>query len=396
MIQESVRTGPPLFVGTPMDWEQLPLVIDEWLSKSAAPAYAIRQRVADTITGSYVHVYYDPVSSRTGLFAPLAPPEETNWVKAAVCRGIGRDDAPLSLSYQDLRRFDSTWVKVAQSQTLRRAGELLNFFPGQYAGGIPNSPSPVAAMLTAGLLGAGLGYGGGRLIGSALPEGYGKKLGRTGAVLGGLVGSAPGLLWALANKADGRSFNDSTVLSPPAESPPDSYPTARQGTNALSESVGPFDAADISKRIREMLTPSSIKRGADEVLGRDYLWLIEKAASTFGTADPVGPRSPADVNIDALGRTLWDSEAGPALTGTTMAGMYAAQQFPDPHARPGWVTGNQLGQLAANAAGDYTKGYLVGAAINTLVGTPLRRSSFGLGGIALGIIGAVVPKLFGR
>ena len=52
------------------------------------------------------------------------------------------------------------WVKVAYSPTLHRAGELLNFFPGQYPGGVPNSPSPLAAMLTSGLLGAGLGWAG--------------------------------------------------------------------------------------------------------------------------------------------------------------------------------------------------------------------------------------------
>ena len=83
------------------------------------------------------------------------------------------------------------------------------------------------------------------------------------------------------------------------------------------------------------------------------------------------------------------------MAASTMGGIYAAQQMPDPRSRPGLVTGHQLGQLAQNAVGDYAKGYLVGAALNTIVGTPIRNSSFGLGGVALGVIGAVVPKLFG-
>jgi hypothetical protein len=78
-----------------------------------------------------------------------------------------------------------------------------------------------------------------------------------------------------------------------------------------------------------------------------------------------------------------------------MGAVMAAQQMPDPDARPGWVTGNQLGQLAANAASDYVKGLAVGGLLNAVVGTPWRAPMFGVGNAALGLIGAAIPRLFG-
>src|SRR4029077_14413714 len=137
---------------------------------------------------------------------------------SVVSRLLGHDvgrEGPL-----DLRALaTSAWVKVAYSPTVRRAGELLNFFPGQYPGGIPNAPSPVAAMLTSALVGGGLGYGTGWLASKLLPCGYGDKLKRTGGVLGALLGSAPGALWMASQLGLGKSHTDGLDLAaPPASS----------------------------------------------------------------------------------------------------------------------------------------------------------------------------------
>jgi hypothetical protein len=101
------------------------------------------------------------------------------------------------------------------------------------------------------------------------------------------------------------------------------------------------------------------------------------------------------VNIDHLGRTLWDYGASPGLAATTMGTMYAAQQMPDPRSRPGWVTAGQLGSLAEGAIGNYGRGALVGEAINLVIGTPIRPATVGLGAAALGVLGAIVPRLLG-
>lgn len=408
-----------------MRWEDIPQVIDDWAEKTAAPAWDVRRHAADVYTLSHIGYYYHPALEKVALYAPLASKGDLSRAKSACERALGKAQVrSLSLSYQELADPCGQWVKVAYSPTLRRAGELLNFFPGQLPGGIPNAPSPVAAMLTTGLVGAGLGWGTGKLIGKLLPRGYGENLDRTGMILGGLLGAAPGAIWAGTNKSIGKGFNDNSLLNHPANAEPDNdigatwahggnaaYPAATG--NALEEKVK--DYIEDMKFKGPKAGPSVMKRGEanplDAVpLGDRYVRavasLVEKMAYEFGPANwndsdsfgqMPGQRAPTpiDVNINSLGQTLWNSGASPNLTGATMGAMYAAQQLPDPNSRPGWATGHQLGQLAANAAGNYGKGLLAGAAINAAIGTPFRASTFGLGAAALGVIGAVVPKLFG-
>ena len=326
-------------------------------------------------------------------------------------RAVGRDCFhSQSLDSDDLCDRNGQWVKVAYSPTLRRAGELLNFFPGQYPGGIPNAPSPLAAMLTSGLVGAGLGWGGGKLLSTVLPEGFGSNLGSTGAIVGGALGTGLGGVYAGANLLTGRSLTDGSLFDSEAGSEPVDYADAVHGTNQPPvpiDAEGPHPLEGVRERLESSALPKMKhwklpKFGSDlesdlaaVVLGTRYRSAVEKVASTFGRADTRRIDSSLDVNIDALGRTLWDSGASPALAATTMASMYAARQLPDPASRPGIVTVGQLGQLAANAVGDYGRGALVGAALNAIVGTPLGYATFGYGAAALGVIGTVVPKLFG-
>ncbi len=382
-----------------MHWQDIPTAVCDWAEKAAAPGYDLRQAASSLPTCSPVGYYFDPETARVGVFAPMVEAGDAARVKRAALRAAGTE--PLFLSYQDLADPDGTWVKVAYSPALRRGGELLNFFPGQYPGGIPNAPSPVAAMLTSGLLGAGLGWGTGKLLGKILPDKYGDNLSRAGLVAGGLLGAAPGAMWGGANKLTGKNFNDPSLLSGPAGVPPVEAPVGMDGIGGIDSGrldgggAGTSEAIEALKRNLENAPARKLKFGWDGCLGEMYKQAAEKVADLFGRVPQPHEHSPTDVNINALGQTLWDTGASPGLAATTMAGMYAAQQMPDPNSRPGWVTGHQLGQLAQNAAGDYVRGYLVGSAINTVIGTPIRNSQFGAGNAVLGVIGAVVPKLFG-
>lgn len=376
-----------------MHWEDVPAVTDDWVAKAAAPAYDVRQRAASVIAGSHVGYYFNPESDRVGVFAPLAEPSDLARFKyAAAAAG-----PPLFLSYRDLADPAGTWVKVAYSPALRRAGELLNFFPGQYPGGVPNSPSPLAAMLTSGLVGAGLGWGGGKLLGKVLPRGYGDNLWRTGAVVGGLLGASGGAAWGGTNKLIGRDFNDPMLTATRANEDPVHFPLAVDGANAAPY---PGEQGDAFKDVREHLNSTVLPRkfAADlegVALGEWYAAACKAAGDAFGGAPHRYDPTPIDVNIDALGRTLWDAGASPALAASAMGGMYAAQQMPDARSRPGWATAHQLGALAQNATGDYAKGLLVGVALNRVVGTPFPAAGFGAANAVLGLVGAVVPKLFG-
>jgi hypothetical protein len=381
-----------------MRWEDVPVAVDEWLLKVAATGYDVRQEAVDVVTGTDVGYYCSPGSGLVAVYAPAADAGDRLRVKRATERAVGPSGVrPLFLTGQELAHPDSDWVKVAYSTSLRRAGELLNFFPGQYPGGLPNAPSPLAAMLTTGLLGAGLGWGAGKLGKRVLPPGYGDNLPRAGMLLGAGLGAAPGAAWAGTNKLTGRPLNDPTLLKPPAGAGPIDYPWAVDGSNAVVPPDARLDLHGLDSAVEQLHTtvPHRLKASLDKLtLHPMYKAAVAKEASTWGVADRREPSS-ADVNINHLGQTLWDLGASPQTAATTMGAMYAAHQLPDPGARPGWVTGRQLGQLAANAAGDFATGVLVGTALNATVGTPYKPGAFGAGAATLGVIAAVVPKLFG-
>lgn len=381
-----------------MHWEDVPETVDRWSDACVEPTLKIRKHASTLVAIEPIGWYWNPESQRIAVLASH-PGDRARGLKLAGDLGLG--PAVRIFVDDDLKRSDATWVKVAYSPALRAAGEALNFFPGQYPGGLPNSPSPLAAMLTSGLVGAGLGWGAGNLMGAMLPQGYGKHLGRTGAMLGGLAGASPGLIWGAGNKLDGRTFNDPSILQGAAGGEPDDYGRALDGSNAAL----PADAAPATSQFNDQMyltAPMRMLKRSEamaeglvpaEVRAARERWV--KSAWAYGDAAELPPL-PTDVDIDYMGRTLWSAGASPAMTATTMSALYAARQFPDPRSRPDIVTSNQLGQLAANAIGDYARGWAVGAALNSLVGTPYKAPVFGAGNAALGLIGAVVPKLFGN
>jgi len=87
------------------------------------------------------------------------------------------------------------------------------------------------------------------------------------------------------------------------------------------------------------------------------------------------------IPVSRVGQTLWANGASPDQGAVTMGTLYAAQQLPDEDSHPDWVTGRQLGRLALNAVGDYSRGILAGHAINAIVGT--------------GLLGSVASSIFG-
>lgn len=348
-----------------MEWEDIPAVVDTWVTAIAAPAWLLKRAAADAYTAGSVGYYIDPQTLAVGLHA-VADDFDLQACKAAAATALPASNV-VTLTDAAIAAADGQWIKVAYSPTLRRLGELLNFFPGQYVGGIPNSPSPVAAMLTSGLVGAGLGYGAGYAAEKLLPRGYGRKLRRTGAIAGGMLGAAPGLTWGASSPY---GWTNPRPLDPPSGSP---------------------ESMDL-----DQFVPSGTKTAtllAATSLGERYKQAV---ANWRGASSQLRDDDMPDVNVHAVGQTLWAAGAKPQLAGTTMGALYAAQQMPDANSRPGAVTGHQLGQFAASTAGNYATGLLVGAALNQIVGTPYAASAFGSGNVILGAIGAVVPKLFGR
>ena len=103
------------------------------------------------------------------------------------------------------------WVRVKQALTvgevLSPIGPLINQTPFSFdtAGG----PRPVASMLAGGLVGAGLGYAGGRLAEYLMPGTFTPGAAKTrAALLGGLMGATPGALGMGLNHLEGKSVFD--------------------------------------------------------------------------------------------------------------------------------------------------------------------------------------------
>lgn len=361
------------------DWLSVFDKVDAWTQKLAYAAGALQPRFRSLVLPAPVSIYANPETERFAVFGDYPA-----IAKQAAISAIGSelvDEAPIR--EESLR--NSPWVKLASSNALHRIGEVLNFFPGQYFGGIPNHPSPLAAMLTSGALGAGLGWGAGHLANSLLPEGYGGNLPRSGAVIGGLLGASPGAAWGLANKLDDRPFNDPSIFSHTSGD----YPEAANGTN--SHFLSGRDASTLEKAINAAMRDLSNPATAGQLPKT-----TNQLGSFFQKRSAWPPEDPSAVNIDALGRVLWETGAPADVAAAALGAVHVAKKFPDPEAKPGYVTGHQLGQLSLRAAGDYVSGYLAGKVINSVIGTPLSAPAFGGGAIALDVLTSVLPKLFGQ
>lgn len=385
-----------------MEWEDVPARVDELALLTAEPGWAIKRAAALTWTDGPVGYYWAPMHDVAALYGPLATIDDMARCRDAVKRaGYACEKWPLLDA--DLKD-NGDWVKVAYSPALSRGLEYLNFFPGQYPGGIPNHPSPLAAMLTTGLIGGGLGYGVGRLGEAILPEHWERgRLRKTLALLGAGAGASLAAPWMYGNLATGHSITSAwphDTKEPPENALPGleregevrlAPPLGEPPGKARGNTLGPIP---VGGGARGATAPPAEPPGEGRPAPKfscDRFW--KAAAESFGDVPEPQAHSPLDVNLDAMGRTLWNFNASPALAGTTMSTLYAAQQLPDENSRPGVATVGQLGQLAMNAGKGYLTGALVGAALNKAIGMPWRDAANA--GAALGAIQTVIPILFG-
>ncbi len=369
-------------------WARVPSLVDAWVEKCAAPAWDIRQALRGMYTLGDIGVYWHPEQGSAALYfrGPMRKhAQDMALMRAAVRRAVGADHVRQEeMSIPDVSQG---WVKVAYSPTLRRLGELLNFFPGEYPGGFPNAPSPLASTLTGGLVGAGLGYGLGWLGEKALPEDWTRgRTRKTLAVLGGLAGASPGALWMASAAKRGKGLLDGSDLAAPPGSKV--YLEPRDLVNPYKEAADHFAFVPLGRRYLEAVDGFCKRAFADP--------------SAFGS--PAGaalPATPLDVNINKMGQTLWEVGASPQAAATTMGALYAAQQLPDPNSYPGVVTPHQTGLLATmmgaagGGLGGYATGWMVGKTLGLLTGMPqATQNTLKNTGAVLGIVNAVVPKLF--
>lgn len=346
-------------------YADFPGTIDYLAEKCAAPAQIIRRIVSPLYTKTDIGIYWNPALEKAGMYVrPVLDQEEFDWGLQLLTEKLGAERVHSDpLTPYDLHDW---WVKVAYSPTIRRLGELAQFFPSKDIPGYGGRP--IAAMVASGLIGSGLGYGAGWLGEKILPEWaqtkgtLRKRLALLGGAGGALVGSMPGLV----NLHEGREFNDPTLFKGfPEDGFEDKLPTSVRYKEAVAN------------------------------------FISKQADTSFGTIGGPSFTEMPLIRTNELGQVLWGTNASPQTTAMTMGAVYGAGQMQDPNSRPGIVTPHQVGLfgMAMGAAGGGLQGYLtgrtVGYGLGLLTGMPGgTQNTLGQTGAALGVINSIVPRLF--
>ena len=239
--------------------------------------------------------------------------------------------------------------KLSYSPTLRELAENMNLVPGDFVGGIPNAPSPLTSMLVSGMAGGALGYGLGTLGEGVLPNSWRRgRLRRTLALMGAGVGSTPGLMWGLVNKADGRDFNDPDLLAGPSY---DIHKTA--GHDNIKQS---FLDTGLSSAFRPIPV-------------NEFNQIIWKDPRVSG---PLSPPQQAAASGLVLGAANLPGKRDTRL-----------------------VTPMDIGRMAAGMGSGYFSGMVVGKALGALMGMPeSTQERLKNTGVWAGLVANLVPMAF--
>jgi hypothetical protein len=366
--------------------------IDGLTEKVAGAAAQMQSRARNVFTVAPCFYLYHP---DTQQFA-VSKTAEASDQDFALCRLAAMEAGDCQWDpINDSHALKEGWVKVAYSPTVRRVGEFLNFFPSSSS--IPNWPGPVQSMLTSGLVGAGLGYGAGWLGEKLFPGKWREgRLRRLLAAMGGAAGVVPGAVWGLTNMGIGKRFTDPSLLNyQPGQTVGSTRPPLdkrQPGKPGWAE----FDISRFTDEGKELSAADKRKSQAIDRVAKKVQEDIEgqiKEAFGMGSFNPhVSP----DINTQTLGQVLWDVGAKPETTAMTMGAVHAAGQMPGGK-KPGFVTPGQMARLGVHMGAGYLSGALVGSTLGILTGMPQgAQDALKSTGAYMGIVRAVVPRLFGQ
>lgn len=250
---------------------------------------------------------------------------------------------------------------------------LANQFPPE--GGPPRKPSPLAATLLGGILGAALGYGAAMPLSMLLPRNWESgRLRRSSALLGAALGASPGLFFGLTNLALGRSYDDPSALEEEGYVPK-VEPSQLEGEawKLLAENL-PSDSPwpEFSKRAQGSLT------GLESVDGIPWIPRYE-----FHNTIWRDPRV-------SSGLSLPERAAASGL-------VEAAANLPGRSAPPRFVTPLDMARVAAGMGSGYASGWLVGKALGALMGMPeSAQEKLKQTGMWAGAVSNLLPAVFGK
>lgn len=242
--------------------------------------------------------------------------------------------------------------KQAASQPIHRLAQYLGYLPGR----LPGAPSPLVAAISSGLLGAGLGYGGGKLVETFLPETRSWGLAPRLALWGGLLGTVPAGIWALVNKGEGLPANSGELM---------------EGEPLVSPKP---------PRTREVHLEDFLEKGSSFGFGQlgghpDYTFDAEEFNETVWEDPRVSNRLSTPTQAAATGLVTGAAH----LSGS-----------------PRLVSPLDMAKVTAGMGSGYVSGAIIGKALGALMGMPqsvqdkLKRT-----GVWAGVVANLTPLAFG-
>lgn len=353
-----------------MKWEDVPSEALE-LVRLATPAAVAFRKAALNLPRVRAHALFLPEGGHlwVGLDKVASDADVVAWyngLKTAGFRNVGI--APLDCAPDHPHRAWGeapwVWVKRAVDPAVSLGGKLLNVLPSDF-NRLYGGPSPLAAALAGGLLGAGVGYAGGTIAEQFLPPDFEPgRLRRNATLAGAAVGAAPGALWGSASHK------------------------AHPETPGLRAWLSGWPFRD-----KDLPTGSPVKRACDRLLVH-----LEKAA-WYG--DGPGADQPAGQGLDGLatlpsiprdafGRVVWQDPYTPPPIRAAAVGLVNAASAANGYSP--WVSPWDVASVAAAGA---TRGLIVGKTLGALAGLrPEAQQQLQRAGVWGNMLTAVVPNAF--
>ncbi len=353
-------------------WRRVPELMLELYEKSAGVAAEVRtaRETLPPLMPGYGNVYWNADTKE--LWVVSGDSDERDvcdaW-KRKLGKIPGVESVRVEAEYSPLGKEEhhpGPWVKVAGKPPLQTAGEALNFFPNAVNKLVPGLQSPLGATLTGGLIGAGLGYAGGTALETLMPESWEhKRLRRTLALLGGLGGASPGLLWGAVNHANDKSPLDGWPLNDPA-TPPGPPPLER------------------------IYEPIFSGKGTT---GKPFTRKFGSFESETGLGGP-------GINVNEFNQIVWTDprvagRLSPVMQAATSGLLTGAATLAGQDGQAKLITPWDVGRMAAGMGSGFLSGALVGKALGVLTGMPepvqdrLKQT-----GMWAGVIANMVPLAF--
>lgn len=184
-------------------WDRVTEEVVEMVKLATEPAARLRQGVWGLPRVPH-HILLQPYTGEVHISLDKSASDATACAWEKRFRELGFDKlsgAPMDVPPAGFCKVPWLMVKRASDPLMSFAARALNYQPS-FVNQVIGGPSPLAATLSSGVLGAGLGYLGGTAAEQFLPEEHFERgtLRRNAALLGGLLGAAPGALWGLSSQ----------------------------------------------------------------------------------------------------------------------------------------------------------------------------------------------------